>query len=617
MKIRYIIAGTIVGAVVGALMLYLAALKSALDVLLPALILSIVIGGGLGVGLVFFLKRRYDIDKSSLERLPGDVADFVMLIIGNMRYRKKVRSDVMAELIDHFEDELHGCNSDEERLEKAKQLIADFGDVKMLGKLLRRAKKRCRPLWRTVIARTFYTVFIIFISFFIYLVWFFTGKPVVTTNYVAEFNRIARPVADESLNAAPAYQKAAQIYEQLSEERRKLPGIKYDEATEQEKQAIKNYLEEQKETLAFVVEGSKKPYYWREYNTGDDATDEAIAVLLPYLSGYRGIAKSLRWRALLNAEQGQYERAFEDMLVCYRFGRHLKGDKTLVEQLVGIAIEALSARTIREILYKYEVDAAALEKLQDGFERAIAGEDFVISVEAEKIMLYDEIQRCFTDDRFGGGHLYVKRLQTLAALTSGDGPSSLLELVIGQETWTVPMQVLFTHPNKQQTREMGDRFYDYLSKMSHKSPGQMRAEGIDLNKEATRYTKGNIFLGMLTPAIGRIIELSHRVRIDLEASVTIIALFRYKQQHGDYPDSLGRLVETSFLKSVPVDVFSDRPIVYRKTDGDFILYSVGENFVDYGGQVYINQKGRANPWGADAGGDAVFWPVPRDEMRKE
>ncbi len=50
------------------------------------------------------------------------------------------------------------------------------------------------------------------------MVWFLTGKPVITTNYVAEFNKIVRPPADESLNAAPLYDKAVDLYEEMSDD---------------------------------------------------------------------------------------------------------------------------------------------------------------------------------------------------------------------------------------------------------------------------------------------------------------------------------------------------------------------------------------------------------------
>jgi hypothetical protein len=58
-----------------------------------------------------------------------------------MRYRKKVRADVMAELTAHFEDELRDCRTDEEKEQKAQRLITDFGDVKLLAVLLRPSQK--------------------------------------------------------------------------------------------------------------------------------------------------------------------------------------------------------------------------------------------------------------------------------------------------------------------------------------------------------------------------------------------------------------------------------------------------------------------------------------------
>jgi hypothetical protein len=94
-------------------------------------------------------------DKKESEHLPLSVRDFLDALLKKMRYRRKVREDVRAELAAHFEDEMRGCPSGEEKEKRARQLVTEFGDLKLLAKLLRRAKKRCRPLWRTVIARTF------------------------------------------------------------------------------------------------------------------------------------------------------------------------------------------------------------------------------------------------------------------------------------------------------------------------------------------------------------------------------------------------------------------------------------------------------------------------------
>ncbi len=108
--------------------------------------------------------------KSDSKGLPGCVSEYVRRILRKMRYRRKVRDEVEAELKAHFEDELKDCKSDKERQQKARYLVADFGDMKLLAILLRRAKKRCRPLWRTVIARTFQAIGVLILCFIVYAV---------------------------------------------------------------------------------------------------------------------------------------------------------------------------------------------------------------------------------------------------------------------------------------------------------------------------------------------------------------------------------------------------------------------------------------------------------------
>ena len=67
-------------------------------------------------------------------------------------------------------------------------------------------------------------------------------------------------------------------------------------------------------------------------------------------------------------------------------------------------------------------------------------------------------------------------------------------------------------------------------------------------------------------------------------------------------DTLQELVSTNYIEELPMDPYSDRPLVYKRMDGDFILYSLGADFDDDGG---ISSK-----WGeGEQGGDHLFWPV--------
>jgi hypothetical protein len=66
-------------------------------------------------------------------------------------------------------------------------------------------------------------------------------------------------------------------------------------------------------------------------------------------------------------------------------------------------------------------------------------------------------------------------------------------------------------------------------------------------------------------------------------TVTAIALKRYHLQHGAYPATLNELVP-AFLPAVPGDFMDGKPLRYRlRPDGDFLLYSVGEDGIDDGG----------------------------------
>ena len=547
--------------------------------------------------------KKPDETERGFNELPACVAEFIRLIIQKMRYSKQVREDVEVELTAHFEDELKGCKADAEREQKARQLIAEFGDAKLLAVLLRQAKKRCRPLWKTAVARTFQTAGIITLCFIVYVIWFMSGRPVITTDYVAELNRINRPVTDDTLNAAPLYDKAVERYSQLPEDISLLLRKKYWEFTPEQKQLMEKWLTDNHEILELVVAGTQKPYYWRTYGNKQN-TSEMISILVPGLNGFRKLVRALTWRARLRAEQGRYEDAFNDVKSCYRFGRHLKGDSFFVEQLTALSTEIVATETLRDILSEYNIDAGTLATLQKDYEQMIAGENFVIGLEAEKMSLYDEIQRSFTADGKGGGHLYIIRIREIAELFDWSDTDSWLMMNF--------VRVLFTHPNKQQTLTAANQFYDYTQEATLKTPAQIRKEQIDIDKELQRFSSGNVLLSMFLPAVERIIKYSYRSKADVQATLSIIAMLRYKQDTGSYPEDLEQLIADAYLKELPMDPYSDKSLVYKKTGDSFVLYSLGPDFDDDGGVENPKDSQKRRQEGP---GDEVFWPVPKSQIK--
>jgi hypothetical protein len=62
-----------------------------------------------------------------------------------------------------------------------------------------------------------------------------------------------------------------------------------------------------------------------------------------------------------------------------------------------------------------------------------------------------------------------------------------------------------------------------------------------------------------------------------------------------------------------MDPFSDKALIYKRINNDFILYSLGPNFTDDAGQVGKDSQGNTRRlWAYN--GDSVFWPMTEAEQ---
>jgi hypothetical protein len=604
MKLPMFIVGILVGSVLGIVGTVIYPILG----LLPPL-LGMCIGACVGGIAAIFTSKRLVIDKQSFGDLPKCAAEFITLVIEKMRYRKKVRRDVQAELAAHFEDELRDCKTDEEKEQRAQKLIEDFGDVKLLAVLLRRAKKRCRPLWRTVVARTFQTIGVLILCFISYCVYISLGKPTININYVEEATGLVRPVADESFNAAPIYQKAIDAYKEppsfkTGAQMELLYVIKDKnwaaELTEEELALMKQWLSDNADASKFFKQASEKPYCWWQRQAEDNIM---LTVLLPELSPIKKIARMMAWQAKLKAYDGHIEESFDDLLACYRTGKHLKGPRSLVEQLVGIGIQAISTNNTLVILNNQQVDSQLLKNLQIRLEELMADDTYTINYEVERFFVLDFLQRCYTNNGKGSGHMI---------------PSPLLQGVTpegGGMGFVPALAVSIASANRCQISREFEKYYSAAEKAATKTPWQLHKEienidfETDLDSWSTLKRARYWPVSVLMPALKSISEVSHRFYADVQSTLTVIALLRYRQDTGNYPASLDALVAAEYLKNLPIDPWSDKPLVYKRTDDRFMLYCIGRNFKDDGGQVFRDNKGRIKKYADE--GDWVFWPVQK------
>ena len=113
----------------------------------------------------------------------------------------------------------------------------------------------------------------------------------------------------------------------------------------------------------------------------------------------------------------------------------------------------------------------------------------------------------------------------------------------------------------------------------------------------------------------RTIQHAARAEVAKNIVVTAVALKRYELRQQQLPESLAELVP-DFLKAVPTDYVNGQPLRYRpNADGTFLLYSVGANGKDDGGNPALEKAAEASnyyDWQQDNVLDWV-WPQPATE----
>jgi len=117
----------------------------------------------------------------------------------------------------------------------------------------------------------------------------------------------------------------------------------------------------------------------------------------------------------------------------------------------------------------------------------------------------------------------------------------------------------------------------------------------------------NILARMLIPALTKTAAKAATAQAILDLATTACALERYRLAHGQFPDSLDALAPR-FLAKPCMDVVNGEPLKYRRTaHGLFILYSIGWNEKDDGGEVSFT-KGK--PTGRDFTRGDWVWSYP-------
>lgn len=409
----------------------------------------------------------------------------------------------------------------------------------------------------------------------------------VSHDYVAEFMELSKPAGYEpNDDARLEYDKASQLVvattKGVEDMRQQYPGRWSDK----ERMQAEAWLASNAEALKFFEQGSRKPYYWPEYDYGQE---RIASFSSPHLKEIRCLGVALAERALVIAAQGRYREAIDDVLTCYRVGRHHLQCRDTVSQLMGVGIYGLASQTARTVLYEEDISPELMTDLQERLEKLAAEQAIRFDVRAEQFLPLEAIQRLFTDDGRGGGHIPERAFPEI-------------EHTFGEMLKAADSDISeWRKLDRRRVTEDVRRYYRAFEEATSLAPWDYERNAGEVKSTIERITKSDPLIRMFSINL-RVMHFSARARADLDSVITILAILRYKADRQEFPESLELLVGEGYLKKIPRDPFSSGALIYKRTTDRFLLYSCGADFDDDGGMP--------SKWGeGKQGGDQVFWAV--------
>lgn len=555
---------------------------------------------------------------AAVEGLPEDLAAMVRAVVRRTRLWRAERIDVALELAQHFRDGLESGAT-------AETLIQAFGDNRTAARLIRRAKKRQRPvLWRAFVrsVQTIGAVFAVVLMIIgFYVVRAIVGKPTITVDYLAELNQnavghpageVAWPRLRDELNTLRPEFKTAALY---TAEEEPIPGNKpWPE--------VRAWLQGHQAQLTRIRAAAALPHFgfiarhplaaeeaalWNDVDQTPvvpfvgDWTNSLYGVQLLYLGDMRNMAKALAADMWLAAETGDRARVVADAETLLNFNRHLRELPVFINDLVGMAIFSLLQDRLFWVLEEHPdlLTASDLAQLAHLF-AAVDDEDLRARPESERLAFYDAVQRMYTDDGTGDGHLTYTGMAFFSSLVS------LTEVSFADRSESIALPMVTM--DRRDILQEYDRCMQLMSTRA-RTPlwDQDSIESVDNQLgawTASRWMRARMLpIVLLLPAVERASVNGQLTMFRRDATMALLAVQAYRRANGRYPQSLEDVVPR-FLPKMPRDAFGGGPIGYHLANGKPVLYSHGADYDDDGGRPHTTEAGLIDQ------GESMRWRTP-------
>jgi hypothetical protein len=333
-------------------------------------------------------------------------------------------------------------------------------------------------------------------------------------------------------------------------------------------------------------------------------------------------AQVLSADAMLALHRGDTDTAVRDTHAMLLLANAMQHDRLEITELVRVAIANIAITKVWEILQTTNVTDGQLAELQSDSTNF----DFVRSeanaLEMERAV--GELMLARWRGSSAGLQPYLDLVsQAQDSLGIGDDDKSLRSRIkvrglifLWRYWWSYPDELRYLKGyeaslNAVRSVQSGSTFLDAIQ-TQNKTMSKIGISSVDTDEIAASLFENTNFRWLMSQTIsdlGLFNQIVMRTEVAKQLVTTAIALKRYQIKNASYPATLDELVH-EFLPSVPLDPVDGKPLRYRlNADGTFLLYSVGPNGKDDGGNP-SNTDGKFSAMWPNRNALDWVWPQP-------
>jgi hypothetical protein len=347
----------------------------------------------------------------------------------------------------------------------------------------------------------------------------------------------------------------------------------------------RNYLrwsEQFQPQLDEIREALKRPYARMD---GDYAIPYQMPI--PNFIAVRYVAQTLAQRAKCDLLLGQPDKALQELTLMHDMCRLLEGaptgkPMTLVAAMINVAVTGLYVDTIAVDMRLHAWQEPQLAALQNQF-AGINLPPFVVEAFREQTA---------SDSRFYGEAAIMdsETVERMFGFSKSWKWANLKNpyfwlLYVAPRGWFYQNMVNVAML-EQKLLDVFDPAHDTISPVK---VAEASREAVAFFESARTFRPYKLLAATAIPNFIRAYSTTAHNQTMVNEAQIAFALERYHLAHGEYPATLDALVP-QFIGTIPHDIIGGQLLHYRRTDdGKFLLYSVGWNETDDGGQEISTQ----------------------------